>query len=712
MKTTPILKGLTLLALALALAAPTAAFAQTLYWQGSTTGIGGGANNVINTTSANWNPQADGSGTIQTFAGSTSTNVVFAGTGGAVTFSNSLTSGDFTVNSANYVFGIGPAAGDIILTMSNFAGSALSSTVFQNNNTTTARQITITTTGDSAFTGTMQDGGAFALNVRKLGGGTLTMSGNNTFTGNFTIGAGALVLNTDSFSSSATMLISGSSTLRTTNAARTWSGKFGGVNSGQTFVIDGNQNLTFDSLNSATSFFASSASATINVNSSNSAVTRFGGTSIGISATASAANTVTIGGSGAVVVSANIVNGGASSTNSLELRNTGGVTLSGNNTFTGDLSVRSGGVLNVASLNNKGVAGVLGMSTNRVQLSLSGTTSTINWTGTSDASTDREFMLDNSGGTGTTSTATINANGTGKMTLGGITGGGSGVVNVSRNLNLAGSGSGGAAIGNIINGVTTGGATNTMTVNKSGTTTWSLTGTNNYTGKTTVSGGTLLVNGLHSDDSVVASGGGYGSTGTGHFEAGNGTTIGGSGRIKGQTSQNNSNLLLATNGATVAPGSAAGVVGTFTLDGAGVDTTGSKILRMGTGSKFAFDLAGDGTSSDQINFWNFVTGDMLLNSNAINLTLSGSQVAGTYTVSLFKFYSDAGTTPTSSFITSGLTTNGIIGAGITNISLNYNSGGSSIDLTYEVVPEPSTLALLGLTGIAAIAYRIRRNRRS
>ncbi len=38
-----------------------------LYWQGSTTGLGGGANNVINSNSPNWNPQAGGSGTIQAF---------------------------------------------------------------------------------------------------------------------------------------------------------------------------------------------------------------------------------------------------------------------------------------------------------------------------------------------------------------------------------------------------------------------------------------------------------------------------------------------------------------------------------------------------------------------------------------------------------------------------------------------------------------------
>ncbi len=617
------------------------------------------------------------------------------------------------MSSTGYVFGIATNAGDVNIGLSTFSGSELSSAVFQNNNTTTARRLTLTVTGDTAFTGTMQNGGSFALSVTKAGTGTLTMSGNNTFTGTLNVSAGTLVLNTGSFSSSASLTASASSTLRVTGAARIWSGQMGGSGSGQTWTINGDQDLTFNSLNAATSFFSSSASTTINVNSSNNATTTFGGTSIGISATTNAASTVSLGGSGKVVISAAILNGGASSTNNLIIANSGGVTLSGNNTFTGDLTVRGGGVLNVGSLNNAGTDGVLGKSTNRVLLSLSGTTSTINWTGTSDASTDRGLMLDSTGGNGTSSTSTINANGTAKMTLsGGITGGGTATTAIARNLNLGGSGSGGAAIGNIVNGTSTGGGAITMTVNKSGTTTWAMTGTNTYTGKTAISGGTLLLNGSHSDESVVASGGGYGTVNEGHFQAATNTTIGGSGRIKGQTSQTNSNLLLAQSGGTVAPGSAAGVIGTFTLDGAGVDTSGSRILRMATGSKFAFDLAGDGSSSDQINFWNFVTGDMLLNSNAVDLTLSGTKVAGTYTNSIFRFFSDNGTTLTAGGITTGLT----IGAWSTNDfasapNLIYNSGGNTIDLTYEVVPEPSTLAMLGLAGLAAIGYRIRRNRR-
>ena len=134
-------------------------------------------------------------------------------------------------------------------------------------------------------------------------------------------------------------------------------------------------------------------------------------------------------------------------------------------------------------------------------------------------------------------------------------------------------------------------------------------------------------------------------------------------------------------------------------------------FKMNSGAAFNFELSGSGGTSDQMQFWNFSTNEFSLTSSPINLTLSGTEVGGTYTVSLFKFYSDAGTTLTSSFITTGLTI-GTIGSGITNTpTLNYNSGGSTIDLTYEVVPEPSTLAMLGLSGLALAAYRLRRRSR-
>ncbi len=182
-------------------------------------------------------------------------------------------------------------------------------------------------------------------------------------------------------------------------------------------------------------------------------------------------------------------------------------------------------------------------------------------------------------------------------------------------------------------------------------------------------------------------------------------SLAGGGMLTANT--NSTGITTVTNSVTIGD-SGIGTLIVSSASNAGITNQ----FKMNSGAVFNFDLSGSGGTSDQMQFWNFSTNEFSLTSSPINLTLSGTQVGGTYTVSLFKFYSDAGTTLTSSFITTGLTI-GTLGAGITNTpTINYNSGGSTIDLTYEVVPEPSTIALLGLTGLAAIGYRMRRSRRS
>lgn len=280
---------------------------------------------------------------------------------------------------------------------------------------------------------------------------------------------------------------------------------------------------------------------------------------------------------------------------------------------------------------------------------------------------------------------------------------------VSKNSSTAGSASvltidGGAATttttfsGNIITG--TGGGS--VAVTKLGSTKQIFAGANNYTGQTQVNAGTLLINGTHIDSGAVT-GGGYGSSGTGHFQVASGATLGGSGRIAGNNSQANSNMVLVQSGGTLAPGDG---IGSLKLDGGNISGSGSRVLNMATGAKFAFELSGNGSSADQVVFWNYANGDFLLNSNQIDLTLSGSPVAGTYTVTIFSFYSDNGSTFTSSGILSGLVI-GSVGAGITGTpTLNYNAGGQTIQLTYTTIPEPQSWALLGI-GVGALLWRVR-----
>jgi autotransporter-associated beta strand protein len=247
------------------------------------------------------------------------------------------------------------------------------------------------------------------------------------------------------------------------------------------------------------------------------------------------------------------------------------------------------------------------------------------------------------------------------------------------------------------------GANSTFNITKQGATTQVFSGANTYTGKTLVSEGTLLINGTHVE-SVTVTGNGYGSLTAGHFQVATGATLGGSGRIAGNTTANNSNMILVQSGGILAPGDG---VGRLTLDGANIGGTSSRVLNMATGAKFDFTLSANGGVSDQIAFWNFVAGDLLLNSNAVTLSLSGNQVGGTYTTSLFKFFSDEGVSSISSGILSGLTI-GTLGTGIESASFSYNGG--SIDLTYTVatIPEPAaTVAQLGLFALGCAALRRR-----
>ena len=220
--------------------------------------------------------------------------------------------------------------------------------------------------------------------------------------------------------------------------------------------------------------------------------------------------------------------------------------------------------------------------------------------------------------------------------------------------------------------ITTGG------INKTGAGILALEGANTYTGVTTVATGTLLVNGTHTGGDAYSVTGKLGGTGIIRL----GTTVG----------------ITANSGGLVAPGAS---IGTLVLDGVG--TTGA-LLTMSTDSRFSFEL-GTSMASDKINLWNYVNGDFVLNSNAVNFTLDSSLVSGTHTFNLFNFYTDGGNTLSAATF-SGLV-EGTKSANMGTVTFDYTTPGQ-INMSVIAIPEPSTWALLAFSLTTVIFFRRRR----
>jgi fibronectin-binding autotransporter adhesin len=226
----------------------------------------------------------------------------------------------------------------------------------------------------------------------------------------------------------------------------------------------------------------------------------------------------------------------------------------------------------------------------------------------------------------------------------------------------------------------------TGSLTKAGAGSLTLGGNNIYTGATTVSAGTLLVNGTH-----IATTGGAGYT-----VSNSGSTLGGTGRL----AINGSVSVAST--AILAPGAS---IGTLTLDG--VNTAGN-VLNMIAGSRFGFELDGSGGTPDQLVFWNYLDGDLSLPGSTIDLSVLGTQTPGSYSVDIFRFFSDAGSAATTHAFSSGLTI-GTLGTGISTASIDWNGTGDdnqTIALNYTVIPEPSA-ALLGSLGLLFLLRRRR-----
>lgn len=258
--------------------------------------------------------------------------------------------------------------------------------------------------------------------------------------------------------------------------------------------------------------------------------------------------------------------------------------------------------------------------------------------------------------------------------------------------------SGSVTPGNGFGGVIRDGATNAISVVKSGANTQIFTGINTYTGGTSVTGGTLLVNGQTGSDS---------GTGTGTVTVSGTGTFGGTGRAAGNVS--------VGAGGTLAPGVA---IGNLTVGGNVDFSTATSTFRIDIGNVSATsDKLVLGTTGAILNFTTNST-LQVLPDGFIPVPLA----TYTYTIASlddgtnFQVDNAPRVNDNFGFLTIGGANTGPVTIDASSLGLDTGSTvsldriGGDLVLTVAVVPEPMSMLFLGGAGLGVVSFVSRRRK--
>jgi fibronectin-binding autotransporter adhesin len=598
---------------------------------------------------------------------------------------------------------------------------------------------TITVSANTLTIGGDISNGTTANTIIKAGNGTLTLTGNNSYSGGTHLTAGTIAVGSDTALGGGTLAFSDGATLRSADASTRTLGNVWTPGNGTSNTIFGSSTTGDLILTDATSFSLGTSIKTFTINNGNTTLAK-------VFTNVSTSNGITKTGAGRLL-------------------------LTGSSTYTGVTTIDAG-TLNAAIIANGGTASSIGQSSNLAARVVFGG-GTLQYTGSTAASTDRLFTIGNANA----NTATVDASGVSVGTLSFTSGGSIAFGNTNAHtLTLTGSNTGNNTFSPTIGDNS--GATNVV---KDGGGTWVLSGNNSYSGGTTLSNGLLQLNNnnalgsssgqltvnggvLNLNDHSIsvgnltgsggtiwnniasnavtltigngnAGGGNYagviadrnvgGGTGTGTValtKTGNGTiTLSGTNTYTGATTINGGTLLVT---GSTASGSAVTINNSGTLGGTGIVsgtvqvnsggtlspgtspgtlTTGA--VTLANGSIFAVDLTA--ASGNDLLVAPSVTLGTLVTGPSLSLNITGTLSMGQQ----FFIVDNTGANAVSGVFAQGAT----ITSGQYTFLIDYladfgtssATGGNDIMLQVTAIPETSTwvIAALALGAIGVMGRR-------
>jgi autotransporter-associated beta strand protein len=450
-------------------------------------------------------------------------------TGGALTFNGAYGISNLSANVQTFSNKVRQTANNGAIGSYTAGGSLVLAGGIDLSATAVNRTLTLGGIGDITVSGAIADGGtATAANVTITNTALTIFSGNNTYGGATTVQSGA------------TLRLGSATALGTTNGSTTVTGALdlNGQTIGQEALSISGTGVSSGGVIFNSSASAASASGPVTMTASstikatNGSITLSGG--FELVGNAASSRTLTLDGTGGLILSGNISNSFAGSTGNIAIAATASnITLSGSNSYNGTTTLTAGGAMNINSayaistntftigtssfLNNTSGGAITNLGNNNVTLgdgltfgtSGSAATNSLNLgTGTATASSSRTITIAGTGvtlGLGTldsTSTSTgrtFTANGAGNiLSLAGWKIQSGSTANVTATL-------AGTADWTITGPIVNGNAfSNGVQIDATGLTTFG--GNNTYDGETIVSSGATL---------LITSATGLGTTNTG-----------------------------------------------------------------------------------------------------------------------------------------------------------------------------------------------------